>query len=311
MDTTGLENIYAHHDQGDLMTALQMPNIEEQLATVDYDDDSVAIATAATIDNDNTTIEQPLPLQPLTPATTKSVTFGTHDEFYQWDEQLDVLKYVDDEFFEVANFLMEDVDDDGLAEVGAWEDEESRLNKQQRRGGILSILFGGCSGGGIETDDCYDNSRGRKYHSRRKYQLTEKLVNDFYSAVKFRMEKIEANSACCEGEENQENDVATRTREIALRINAYGLPFLRTGAKIEISGDENEGVSASVVDVGDTEDNDRDDYYFDQDDFEDEDDDGEDAEFVSMSEVYVVLHYSHQNIPCSSRALIHILCNTS
>ena len=35
--TTGLENIIAHHDQGDLMTALQMPNIEEQFSTDNYD----------------------------------------------------------------------------------------------------------------------------------------------------------------------------------------------------------------------------------------------------------------------------------
>ena len=57
----------------------------------------------------------------------------------------------------------------------------------------------------------------------KKYTLTKKLVQDFQLAVKFRMENIETNDALSVGG-GMESTIVARTRDIARKIEAYGLP---------------------------------------------------------------------------------------
>eukprot|EP00970_Alexandrium_tamarense_P017640 scaffold10322_cov110-Alexandrium_tamarense.AAC.1 len=44
---------------------------------------------------------------PNTPTTPKFVSFGTHDKIHHFDDQLDQLKFVDEEFLSLAHFLLE------------------------------------------------------------------------------------------------------------------------------------------------------------------------------------------------------------
>lgn len=202
-----------------------------------------------------------------TPSQPRSVTFGTHDQIHQWDEQLDILKYVDEEFFNVAHFLLEVVgtntsslEEYNLNMASLDEAQELMLN---RGGGLLSRLFG-CGGGVTHLGSSLSSGveDGAKKDPSKNYRLTKKLANDFYTAVKYRMEHIDENAV---GDVNiggvdSGNSVAARTKEIVRKINAYGLPLLPMSAKIEVKGDDtNEGnASDGKEENEDEKDNDND-----------------------------------------------------
>ena len=191
-------------------------------------------------------VETPMAPVPIN----KRVSFLTQDQFFLWDEQLDISKCVDAEYFNVAHFLLDVVGaknanfDEYMLNIASFEQEELK-----RGSGLLSILFG-CSAAGatgaIEDDDKQQQQRGRDDDKAIKYQLTEKLVNDFFTATKFRMESIESKSSG--GEEVEENEGATaRTKEIVRKINAYGLPLLGSDAKIDTRCDENESPTTQTL----------------------------------------------------------------
>jgi len=219
-----------------------------------------------------------------TAATPKYVTFGTHDRIHQWDEQLDVLKYVDEEFLEVAHFLIDvvGVSNDDLDEylVSNDEEEKKEVNVQPRgcTAGVLPLLFG-CSigrevesfgsalesagsSGSLQGGDVFRPGRTGRY----RYRLTEKLVHDFVAAMKYRMEIIESSSSKNasnddgEEEEEKENDVVARTREIARKVNAYGLPLLPPVPRASI--DEGEGPMTPLEQASEKEEEDDDDEEF-------------------------------------------------
>lgn len=176
----------------------------------------------------------------LCQSTNKSVTFNTKDEFHSWDEQLDVLKYIDEEFFNVAHYLIDVVGidndnntDDYYCKYSKEEEElilmrsaQQQKQKQQKNSVDRGDISGGCGGGGILTrlfgcgidisaadvlkfDDIDLEQREREQQEiidsqqqqvdeqerldegKKKYQLTNKLVDDFVEAVKYRMEIIE------------------------------------------------------------------------------------------------------------------------
>ena len=194
------------------------------------------------------------------PSSTKSVTFQTHDQYHSWDEQLDQLKHVDEDFFNVAHYLLEVVNV-GSVDVNYFDDENGELffNDDGGYGGgqdinkVTTPVNGAdCSGGSIlakiftfiecgTTEDVLFGGHGGPYHyhqtsnnnnsnnmtstfgEQKKYKLTKKLVQDFEQAVKYRMENIETNDSLTLGG-GLESEVVTRTREIADKIEAYGLP---------------------------------------------------------------------------------------
>lgn len=103
---------------------------------------------------------------------------------------------------------------------------------------ILARMFTFQCGGGQDVDDFTGGSGvgqakvggfdgGSQQQSStlggKKYTLTKKLVQDFQLAVKFRMENIETNDALSVGG-GMESAVVARTRDIARKIEAYGLP---------------------------------------------------------------------------------------
>ena len=76
-----------------------------------------ATATNTTIIDDNAIVMHSRPPAGAATTTTinnnttpKSVTFRTQDQVHQFDEQLELFKYVDEEFFRVAHYLLEVVD---------------------------------------------------------------------------------------------------------------------------------------------------------------------------------------------------------
>jgi len=203
-----------------------------------------------------------------TSGSTPRVSFGTHDQIFQWDEQLDLLKHVDEEFFNVAHFLLDVVgvwdeangngNGGGVAKEGEnyyfvdeeefqWSDDANNsghgvgagIGGLGKKGSKLLtwLTIFNCgqpvSGGSLSGDDYNYNKSSfgmddgdwsmnsdEKNNRAKKYRLTEKLVKDFEAAVDFRMENI--SSKVRTGEE--ESDLVKRTREIARKVKAYGLP---------------------------------------------------------------------------------------
>jgi hypothetical protein len=156
----------------------------------------------------------------------KSVTFRTKDEVHSFDRQLEILRNVDEEFFDVARHLM----DGDTAETNE-EGQTKRNHHHSSCGNSVLSLFFGCGTGGDETSNLspkpYYMSDGGM--SSKLYPTTaddstiakaDKLVTDFMSALKYRMENMGDRS----------DDVATRTKEIAHRIEVYGLPKTYTKA---------------------------------------------------------------------------------
>ena len=112
-----------------------------------------------------------------------------------------------------------------------------------------------------EQEQQHNNNNRRT--KKRMYQLTNKLVNDFVLAVKYRMEIIENekettySSVVVEGEANKNNinntsttttsevdadDAVKRTKEIARKMYAYGLPLVgMIPHPKDIDDDEEEG----------------------------------------------------------------------
>ena len=189
------------------------------------------------------------------PSSTKSVTFKTHDEFHSWDEQLDQLLHVDEEFFNVAHYLLEVVN---VGSVGIFdEDDDENVGHYFDNGGAAAVALTpvndgiDCNSGGIlarfftfaqcgTVQDVDYNEYGRQdgpssHHmnnnnnnslgggEKKKYKLTKKLVQDFEQALKFRMENIDSNESLIVGG-GIESEVVTRTKQIADKVEAYGLP---------------------------------------------------------------------------------------
>lgn len=213
----------------------------------------------------------------IVPTPKRGVTFGTHDQIHQWDEQLDVLRYVNEEFFNVAHFLIEvvGVDKDDLEEYklksshtndGYYEDDEEG---QLGSGGVLSRLFSCGIGGDVHNFDqaLQDNRQQEdKKNKKKQYHLSKKLVDDFVSAVKFRMENIKSsnNNGSKEEEETDGALVAARTREVARKINAYGLPLLPFSGKAIIDCGDIKDVSIGLdCKEGDDKDEEEDDDFLD------------------------------------------------
>jgi hypothetical protein len=193
-----------------------------------------------------------LPASPLSqsppspPKSTKSVSFNTRDRIHHWDDQLDQLKHVDEAFFAVAKYLLEDVHNLANNYLEKEEDDFELLHSLQGdgvmigagAGGIFAKLFrcGGINNitsdeGSYEDDNCkpYLGTDGEVLDSgagvvprKQKYKLTEKLIKDFEAAVKYRMHSLEDQRLT----DNSDEIAAANTREIARKIEAYGLPKL-------------------------------------------------------------------------------------
>eukprot|EP00984_Skeletonema_dohrnii_P012316 scaffold4982_cov92-Skeletonema_dohrnii-CCMP3373.AAC.7 len=193
------------------------------------------------------------------PSSTKSVTFKTHDEFHSWDEQLDQLLHVDEEFFNVAHYLLEVVNvgsvlnfdsNDEDENVGHYFDNDGGQTAATavaltpvndgidcNSGGILARFFTFAQCGAVNDVDYNEHGRqdGPSHHrnnnnnspggggEKKKYKLTKKLVQDFEQALKFRMENIDSNESLLVGD-GMENEIVTRTKQIADKVEAYGLP---------------------------------------------------------------------------------------
>ena len=189
----------------------------------------------------------------------RGVTFRTHDEIHSWDEQLDQLKHVDEEFFNVAHFLLDVVNVGSVVNVddipgyfdSEYDYEQQQCSNTMNHGGgddggegedtisILARMFTFQCGGGQDVDDFTRHGPpsqakvggggfdgGPQQSSTlggKNYTLTKKLVQDFQLAVKFRMENIETNDALSVGG-GMESTIVARTRDIARKIEAYGLP---------------------------------------------------------------------------------------
>ena len=184
------------------------------------------------------------------PSSTKSVTFNTHDEFHSWDEQLDQLLHVDEEFFNVAHFLLEVVNVGSVMNfedefIGRFEEEEEDYGGgggvaqavaltpvNDGIGSILARFFTFECGNAQDVDS---NEYGSTYQmsnnsnnnntspGEKKYKLTKKLVQDFEKALKFRMGNIESNESLLMSG-GTESELIIRTKKIAERVEAYGLP---------------------------------------------------------------------------------------
>jgi len=245
------------------------------------------------------------------PSSTKSVTFRTHDQYHSWDEQLDILKHVDEEFFNVAYYLLDVINVgsvvvEGDANVGHYylnddndyngsghDDSSTPVNNNCGSGSgsgsgadnILARIFtfhcgtsqdvdlftggyysnnttndgqerGGGGGGGWSHYHHPTNKNINYNHTStfggggnetKKYKLTKKLVQDFEQAVKFRMNNIietTNNNNDSGGIMEEESEVVTRTREIAAKIEAYGLPGMSipTDAANDDDDDDDDGV---------------------------------------------------------------------
>lgn len=172
----------------------------------------------------------------------RNVSFKTHDEVRQFDEQLDQLKLVDETFFEVAHFLLDVVGTSTditqfLQNTGSAADNDLEIvpsGAQQPGSGVLAKLFG-CSVGDISGTNIaaeQTTNGGPRVNkvdghplTRRKHFLSKKLVKDFSLALEFRMNTIGSI-------DNEE--IVSRTREVARRVDAYGLPFM---TRAEIGGE--------------------------------------------------------------------------
>jgi hypothetical protein len=154
-------------------------------------------------------------------STAKSVTFRTKDEVHSFDRQLEILRNVDEEFFDVARHLM---DGDVTTTTETNEEGQTKRNHHHSCGNSVLSLFFGCGTGSDETNDLspkpYYMSDGgmssKLYPTAADSTIVkaDKLVTDFMSALKYRIENMGDRS----------DDVATRTKEIAHRIEVYGLP---------------------------------------------------------------------------------------
>lgn len=195
-------------------------------------------------DHDNTTKLRTVETSTPFP---KSVTFRTHDEVHQFDEQLELFKYVDEEFFNVAHYLLEVVDFDEDNDVFVKDEEEEEEEGGHylkrfgcfgvvenndhapkigdRRGGgagLLSRLFGcglGVGNDGILRDSIQENGEEMKH------QRTN-LVSNFVAALNFRMENIQSKRDGKEAMVEEEHDLVVRTMEVVRKINTYGLPMM-------------------------------------------------------------------------------------
>ena len=234
----------------------------------------------------------------LCQSTNKSVTFNTKDEFHSWDEQLDVLKYIDEEFFNVAHYLIDVVGidndnntDDYYCKYSKEEEElilmrsaQQQKQKQQKNSADIGNSSGGCGGGGIltrlfgcgidisaadvfkfddidleqrerEQQEIIDsqqqqiNEQERLDEGKKKYQLTNKLVDDFVEAVKYRMEIIENSPSSEEEEVGDVSDVVIRTREVARKMYAYGLPLIGMVPRTSNSSDSKDDGEEKAVTV--------------------------------------------------------------
>ena len=165
--------------------------------------------------------------------SSRNVSFKTHDEIRQFDEQLDQLKHVDEVFFDVAHFLLDVVGKSVditqfFQSTGSAVDEDLEIvpsGAQQPGSGVLAKLFG-CSIGdiGVANDASEQTinreSRVRKvdgHPSTRKHILSKKLVKDFSLALEFRMSTIGSI---------YDEEIVSRTREISRRVDIYGLPLM-------------------------------------------------------------------------------------
>jgi hypothetical protein len=182
----------------------------------------------------------------LSPRSTKNVSFNTRDKIHQWDDQFEQLKHVDEEFLAAAKYLLEDVhnvtDDYLEKEEEYFEALYSRQNGKvtKKGGGIFAKLFqcgatvsasgngeGSFEGNsykpylGVDGEILDDGSGLRAQNQRKKkYKLTHKLVKDFKAALKYRIDALENENH----EEEDEESIAAKTREIARKVEAYGLP---------------------------------------------------------------------------------------
>ena len=168
-----------------------------------------------------------------TNVSSRNVSFRTHDEIRQFDEQFDQLKHVDEVFFEVAHFLLDVVGNSVditqfLEKTGSAANEDLDLvpsGAQQPLSGVLAKLFG-CSIRDISVmNDAAEQAindgplvnRVDGHPLRRKYFLSEKLVKDFSLALEFRMNNIGSI---------HDEEIVSRTREVSRKVDAYGLPFM-------------------------------------------------------------------------------------
>ena len=178
------------------------------------------------------------------PRSTKSVSFNTRDKIHQWDDQLDQLKHVDEAFFAAAKYLLEDIhnavvndyylekEEDDFRRLHHYLQGDDEVRRNNNSGGILAKLFqcGNLRDVG-ETNhqkpylgvdgEVLDDGKGAIQPKEKKFKLTEKLIKDFETAVRFRMENLEGD---IQTPTDQTEDKAVKTKEIARKIEAYGLP---------------------------------------------------------------------------------------
>lgn len=186
------------------------------------------------------------------PRSTKSVSFNTRDKIHQWDDQLELLKHVDEAFFGAAQYLLEDVHDVTSSTARREYDSDDfevlyqgyDTGIEREDGGILSKLFHCGDALTTATDttsyvsDGYNNCipylgidgkiiddgtcKGMTSQSikKKRFKLTEKLLEDLKAAVEYRMQKLDNYDSL----EHVEQEEVVKTREIAWKVEAYGLP---------------------------------------------------------------------------------------
>ena len=180
------------------------------------------------------------------PRSTKSVSFNTRDKIHQWDDQLDQLKYVDEAFFAAAKYLLEDIHN--VTNDYYLEKEEDNFKRfhhlqsdvehdeviRNKSVGIMAKLFqcGNLRDIGETSHqrpylgldgEVLDNGKCANQLKDNMFKLTEKLIQDFETAVKFRMQNLEENYLT---PTEKTGEKAAKTKEIARKIDAYGLPKL-------------------------------------------------------------------------------------
>ena len=191
------------------------------------------------------------------PRSTKNVSFNTRDKIHQWDDQLELLKHVDEAFFGAAQYLLEDVHNNDVDCEQRNQECNNATSCMERDDdddddyGILRKLFR-CGDNTQHTNNTADDNNNTYFKpylgidgtiiddgtatctgiiptsspsikKKSRFTLTDKLLEDFKAAVEYRMQNI-LSSIDDNNADHVETEEDVKTREIAWKMEAYGLP---------------------------------------------------------------------------------------